>query len=226
MNKYIELLNLFVSYDTLRPQMTTPNIGEQYASATDAHSLVFFDKSLLPEATTFKSEGKYPDISFITDLQKTHYEVVDIARLKSLIEKCPTIEDTDEEEKVDTCDECNGSGEVTYIYEGAKYNDHELDGECPICEGVGKCTQIIETPNGKMIPNPKCYFKIENVHLSLMLINKLLEAQELIGGDIILSNYTLPTKVVLFYIGNVGVALMPILIHDGYSEYIDLGNII
>ena len=227
MNKYLEILQMFVGQDDLRPAMTVPNIGNEYASATDAHALVFFDKNLLPEKTVFKTDFgeklKYPDIQRFVELEEICNNRLDLQKVNDVISKCPLIEDYDEEEKEDTCNECDGSGEVTYTYEDSKYKDHELDGECPICEGFGKCTQTIEKPNGKMVKNNEYYLQCEISYLPVFMIEKLLKVQQIIGGDISIVNQTYPNKEILFKVGNIKVLIMP-LMRDEVSEYC-LGNI-
>lgn len=218
---------MFVGQDDLRPAMTVPNIGNEYASATDAHALVFFDKSLLPENTVFKTDFgeklKYPDIQRFVEMEEICNNILDLEKVNSVISKCPLIEDYDEEEKEDTCDECDGSGEVTYTYEDSKYKDHELDGECPICDGVGKCTQTIEKPNGKIVKNNEYYLQCGISYLSVFWVEKLLKVQSIIGGDISIVNQTYPNKEILFKVGNVKILIMP-LMRDEVSEYC-LGNI-
>jgi len=227
MNKYLEILQMFVGQDDLRPAMTVPNIGNEYASATDAHALVFFDKSLLPENTVFETDFgeklKYPDIQRFIELEDICNNRLDLQKVNDIISKCPLIEDFDEEEKEDTCNECDGSGEVTYTYEDSKYKDHELDGECPICEGFGKCTQTIEKPNGKMVKNNEYYLQCGISYLSVFMIEKLLKVQQIIGGDISIINQTYPNKEILFKVGDIKVLIMP-LMRDEVSEYC-LGNI-
>lgn len=227
MNKYLEILQMFVGQDDLRPAMTVPNIGNEYASATDAHALVFFDKSLLPENTVFETDFgeklKYPDIQRFIELEDICNNRLDLQKVNDIISKCPLIEDFDEEEKEDTCNECDGSGEVTYTYEDSKYKDHELDGECPICEGFGKCTQTIEKPNGKMVKNNEYYLQCGISYLSVFMIEKLLKVQQIIGGDISIVNQTYPNKEILFKVGDIKVLIMP-LMRDEVSEYC-LGNI-
>lgn len=228
MNKYLEILQMFVGQGDLRPAMTAPNIGNEYASATDAHALVFFDKNLLPENTVFKTDFgeklKYPDIQRFIELKDICNNRLDLQKVNDVISKCPLIEDFDEEEKEDTCNECDGSGEVTYTYEDSKYKDHELDGECPICDGYGKCTQTIEKPNGRMVKNNEYYLQCGISYLSIFMIEKLLKVQQIIGGDISIVNQTYPNKEILFKVGNVKVLIMP-LMRDEISEYYCLGNI-
>jgi hypothetical protein len=227
MIKYLEILQMFVGQDDLRPAMTVPNIGNEYASATDAHALVFFDKNLLPENTVFETDFgeklKYPDIQRFIELEDICNNRLDLQKVNDVISKCPLIEDFDEEEKEDTCNECDGSGEVTYTYEDSKYKDHELDGECPICDGYGKCTQTIEKPNGRMVKNNEYYLQCGISYLSIFMIEKLLKVQQIIGGDISIVNQTYPNKEILFKVGNVKVLIMP-LMRDEVSEYC-LGNI-
>jgi hypothetical protein len=223
MNKYLEILNLFVTKDELRPPMTKPNIGDKYASSTDAHSLVFFDKMLLPSNVEFETIGKYPDVSIFVNADENQNNLLSINKINSILEKCPLIEDFDEEEKEDICNECNGSGEVEITYEDKKMKDHDIDIECPICEGYGKCTITIEKPNGKMVKNNEYYVQCGNSFMSIHLIEKLLNVSKLLCEEIFLVNQTMESQFSIFRIGKVKVLLMP-LIRTEDSDYF-LGNI-
>jgi Zn finger protein HypA/HybF involved in hydrogenase expression len=223
MNNYLEILNLFVTKDELRPPMTKPNIGDKYASSTDAHSLVFFDKNLLPSDINFQTIGKYPDISIFVNVEENLNNLLSIDKINSTLEKCPLIEDFDEEEKEDTCDECNGSGEVEVTYEDKKLKDHDIDVECPICEGHGKCTVTIEKPNGKMVRNNEYYVQCGNSFMSIYLIERLLKVSELLCEEIFLVNQITESQFSVFRIGKVKVLLMPLMRNED-SDYF-LGNI-
>jgi hypothetical protein len=223
MNKYLEILNLFITDDELRLSMTTPNIGEKYASATDAHSLVFFNKDLLPENTKFQELGKYPDISIFIDVEENHNQELVIEKINSILDTCPLIEDYDEEEKEDTCNECNGSGEVEVTYEDKNMKDHDIYVECPICDGYGECTVTIEKPNGKMVRNYEYYVECVNSFLSIHLIERLLKISDLVNSPIVLVNQTTESNYSIFKIDNIKVLIMP-LMRNKDSDYF-LGNI-
>lgn len=226
MNKYLEILQMFVGQDDLRPAMTVPNIGNEYASATDAHALVFFDKNLLPENTVFETDFgeklKYPDIQRFVEMKANCNTILDVEKINEVISKCPLIEDTDEEENEYECPECDGSGKVEYEYSSSK-TTHYMDGECPICYGYGKCVQTISKPNGKMVKNNEYYLQMGTSYLSIFLVEKLLEVGKMLSSDIVVVNQTYPNKEMLFKIGNVNILIMP-LMRDEVSEYY-LGNI-
>lgn len=209
MNKYQKILNLFVSTDELRSWMQTPFIIDDKAYSTNGWALVAFDLKNLTEIGEFRAfnadklSGVYP---LEQNLDKT-YSIVD---LKELFKKVPQVEDFDEEEKEDTCEECSGSGEVTFTYEDSKYKDHELDGECPICDGFGKCKQTIEKPNGKMVDdcNSKCV-----IGNSLFFANKIkhiIDVAEILEvSEFKHIHQTTSNKQNVFKIGDVDLLLMP-----------------
>lgn len=222
MNKYLEILNLFVSSDNFRPGMCVPNIGDVWVSATDAVSLVFFKKELLPINTNFETLGKYPDINKFTSMHQVQNDTLDIDKIKSIISKCPLIEDYDEEGKEDICSECGGSRYVEFEYEANK-STYYMNGECPICMGIGRTEQTIKTPNGKMVPNNEYYLQMGISFLSIYLVERLLKIQELIGDTIQIINHQEAHNAILFKIGEVKIIIMPLLKNEK-SNYL-LGNI-
>lgn len=209
MNKYLEILQIFVGKDRLRPPLTVPNIGDKYASATDGHALVFFDKRLLPDNTTFETvlgEGLiYPDIDRFTKMKEICNNILDLEKVNSVLSNCPLIEDCDEEEKEEECTECDGSGEVEFEYQATNKKSYYNTGECPICEGDGTCLQTIKKPNGKMVKNEEYYLQCGTSYFYAYLVEKILKVKQIIGGDISIVNQTYPNKEVLFKIGNVKV---------------------
>jgi hypothetical protein len=224
MNKYLEILNLFVSNDDLRPAMTAPNKGVEFTSATDAHSIIYFPNDLLPKDTAFEDKGgKYPDVMPYIKVEDNCNNLLRLENIKSVLLKCPLIEDFDEEEKENTCDECDGSGEVTFTYEDGKLKDHEMEGECPICDGQGNCVQTVEKPNGKMIYDSQYHLNIDDCKMSIFLIERLMKVAEILDSKIFIVNKTDANKAVTFKVGQVKVMLMPIM-RDDNSKY-GLGNI-
>ncbi len=225
MNKYLEILQMFVSQDDLRPAITVPNKGEFFTSATDAHSIVYFKNELLPIDITFEDKGvKYPNVLQFVNQDDNINVLLSIEKINSVLSKCPLIEDFDEEEKEVTCDECNGSGEVIFTYEDSEYQDHELDGECPICNGDGKRVQNIQKPNGKMVKNDDYFLNIDESKFSIFLIERLLKVAEILNGEIVIVNRTQSNKPITFKVGEVKVMIMPIISDYDDSEYC-LGNI-
>ena len=209
MNKYQEILNLFVSTDELRNWMMRPFIINSKVFATNGWALVAFDVTnlkVLGDVGYYKEDklnGVYP-------LEHNLDNKYSIDYLKECFKSVPLVEDFDEEEKEDTCDECNGSGEVTFTYEDSKYKDHEIDGECPICDGFGNCKQTIEKPNGKMVQDPNSKCTIGNSLFFANKIKHILEVAELLGvNEFKHIHQSTPTKQNLFKIGDVELLLMP-----------------
>ena len=218
MNNYQKILNLFVSTDEMRNWMQRPFVINSKIHATNGYALVAFDIIKLKEPIDFgayneeKLTGVYP-------LEHNLDNTYTIDYLKECFKKVPLVEDFDKEEKEDTCNECNGSGEVIFTYEDSKLKDHEIDGECPMCDGFGKCTQTLEKPNGKMIEdfNSKCV-----IGNSLFFANKvkhIIEVADLLGvSEFKHVHQTTPSKQSLFKIGDVDLLLMPAMSNGDFHS--------
>jgi hypothetical protein len=209
MNKYQEILNLFVSEDKMRDWMLTPFVVGNKVIATNGWALVAFDKSKIDCSSLrildkSKLNGTYPLEENINS-----HNTVDF--LKECFLKVPLVDDY--------CNECKGSGEVTFIYEDSKLKDHKIDGECPICDGFGVCEQEIENPNGKKVPDidakcviGNCLFFTNKVELIIKVADLL---KEKYYSHI---NQTLESRANLFRVGEVEILLMPIMSNGNFHD--------
>lgn len=214
MSNYLEILQLFVSHsgDADSP-VRFPTIYADFAAATDRNALVFFPADLLPKGTTFPvQERRFPDFSQFLELAEDCETEIDLEKLKALVDLCPMEEDFDENQAETGCDECEGYGEVRFTYEDSHGGDHEIDAECPICDGEGKVRELALTPNGKMIRSRDYYLQLGDAFLAIWLAEKLLKVQELVGGELLLVNEGIGNlSARVFEIGSVRVVIQPLL---------------
>ncbi len=209
MNKYQEILDLFVSKDQLRDWMTRPFIINNKIFATNGWALVSFNLTnlkVLGDVGYYKEDKLNMIYPFEPNLDNTY----SIDYLKECFKSVPLVEDYDEEVKESLCDECDNSGVVTFTYIDSKCKDHELNGECPICDGMGKISHSIKKPNGKMIEDPDSKCRIGNSLFFANKIKHILEVAELLGVNEFKHIYQgTPVEKNLFKIGDVELLLMP-----------------
>jgi hypothetical protein len=215
MNNYLQILNLFVGSDDLRPQMKTPNIVGEYAVATNAHQLVFFPKTLLPENTQFKVEGEYPNVIPIIQSINNCSEILCLETANGIIDKQPSLPEEEEHEEIVDCDTCNGTGNID--------DDGEED-ECFECDGTGKITKTHRRLTGKMVKDERSFVQIDFCYFSIRALKILIKVQKIIGGDVSLCYKESPNKPMIFKIGGVKVALMPFIFGEENKKY-SLGSI-
>lgn len=205
MNKYLEILELIKSKEYLRESLRNPFIGGKYVAASDGKSLVYFVKELLPENTDFPISGKFPDISEFVNLIENKSDLLSLHQLKSIIEKCPMVEEI-KEEKIE-CEECNGSGEVDYTYEDRKRVEHIIEQDCPSCNGDGG--EYKDIPTGKMIKDNNYYIYLNNCILNIELVENLIKLSEILESAIILVRQNGERDPLVFKLGEVKFILMP-----------------
>ena len=95
-----------------------------------------------------KTNGKYDHHDLpVSHAGLEHIGSITVSEIESLLCQLPNKNATKETEKRIICPECAGTGIVGVSYT-ADYNheEYELEGECPICCGVGLITKVEEVP--------------------------------------------------------------------------------
>jgi hypothetical protein len=129
------LLNLFTS-DKPNPVIAFPNLKNGVVYASDGRYVLI----AVPEtelSLKYNTNDKFPKAEELLDnfekrsLTGINVRVSDLA--KELV-KARIHVDTD----YIKCEECNGSGEVTWEYMTKERDRHEMTNDCPACEGKGE----------------------------------------------------------------------------------------
>lgn len=128
------LLNLFTGTNENRPAMMFPNLENGIVCATDAHALVTIPENEL--ILKYGTNEKYPNAQKIIDvfLKKELKSVkVNVFELAKELTKARIEVDKDSIK----CKECKGSGTVEFEYCDKQNETHNINGDCPICDGKG-----------------------------------------------------------------------------------------
>lgn len=112
--------------------------------------------------------------------------------------------DTDEYEPDVGCSACDGEGEVEWEFE-----HHSMSADCPECNGSGLMRPKVSRKTGNKVFG-QYLVKIKESYFRIDLFHKLLEVQELIGGDIVLISQSKPQAASLFLVGCCEVLIMPV----------------
>lgn len=153
--KYLKVLNLFVSDNNLNVAMLKPFLQENSYIATCGHTLCLLEKSVID--LDISSHSNQPNALKVIPSDNNNTSI-EVQLFSEELKKVPLITNTNE------CDECGGGGDVTCEYG----HDHE----CPTCEGYGKTViyPIIK------IQDPECYVKIQDVWFRFATISRVLQA--------------------------------------------------
>lgn len=195
MSKYKSILDKFADKENSREWATKPFQVEDKTCATDFHVMIAVPKFGSYEDMTTKTKGIYP-------LSHNCEHAISVQELKDAMAKFPKYSELEETE----CEACEGNGEVYYKfrYEG---HTHDLEGDCPICNGNG---YIKGDPTGNKIFKIGYYFKIGNSLFTPMVVEKLLFAAETLKQETIVIVYQAQAnRASLFAISDAEILLMP-----------------
>lgn len=216
MNPYREILDLFVSKDELRPEMCKPFRQEDWAIATDGHSLVKIPFSLLGEKSDVNFNDKAPNaLSVIPEPNRSDFfDALDlfgsIYEAKKEFAKIYKVEEIE-------CPDCKGTGMATFQLVGSDHETYFIDSECPVCEEMGCYEQVTHIPTGKIMKEEVyAVVEIEGVYFNANLIARIDSVAEILNERKVKRIYCDKTpesgvrKAQLFRIGEVEMLFMPL----------------
>jgi hypothetical protein len=217
MKDYLQVLQLFTSYDKkYRPELTAPFLSDGMAMATDCHVLVYLPSCLLPT--------KPDDYTGKTEFAKViPAELSPVEKVATLTEMIQVLGQVEKEEEVictddDTCQECDGDGQVEWEYESkVSSRSYELTEDCPVCKGDGIKGYWRKT--GKMVVNQHQKIKIGLSHFSAPIVARMIKAMELLEETECRLIYQ-PDKLQpsIFKIGYVNFLVMPVVVSDPFES--------
>lgn len=207
------VLDLFVSDDETRIELTNPFSVNGFVIATDARSMVWFEKNLYPNLAYSEAEDLSVYLKYIqedVDFTKT----LSIDELDLAISKIELIEEIIEIGTTSKCKECEGGGEVKY-----EYKNYSQKLGCPVCMGDGEIEDIRNEKTGKMIHNEDQYIKINDITFSIRQLLRLQKVANILGVSHLkyskAKNRTNPTT---FLAEFVKILVMPVANIDNYLD--------
>ena len=199
-----------------------PFICKDSVCATDGNALAYINKELITDSFNTGLDA-FNSIynTRVEGLEEKVVKTFNTKELKELILKnTAVVEDPGDVE----CEECDGSGEVTYMYESKNGRDYYREYDCPICEGSG----VIE--GKESIPTTRLYSKtsatIKNSSLSAGQLARIVVTAEILESDTI-ELVHLPEEwlsPVIFKIKELRVLQMPLA--KAHDKNFSLGEII
>lgn len=208
------LLNLFVGkVGEIRKWTLEPFALGEYVYATDCMIMIRINKKMLNKEYPSKNN---PIISFpsIPSLSIC-YEINEISKLLKSITKERVIVTEKEEE---LCEECNGTGRVTYEYVDLKGKPYELEENCPICEGDGFIYKEKEIETDEFDYPKHCPVKVYGGFLNAYYVEVLQKAMSILGINTITLCEDLPDMSLFRLNESIHVAVAKLFI-DSESYY-------
>src|SRR5699024_268453 len=135
-----ELLKRYTNDCNLRPWMQEPFNCLDKTISTNSHVAL----------TVPKIDG-YEDYSdrsrFLLAIPRDLDIKIKASDIRNAINKVPLVDDYDLEIK--ECEDCEGNGEVDFIFIDSNCSEHIEEFPCPVCDGDGEIA--VKTPNGGKI---------------------------------------------------------------------------
>ena len=175
-----ELLAGFCDPDNFRERFRIPFLNEYTGNvwATNAHVLISVAPGCLKE--TYKTlELKEPPefnkhtCDHIITMSMLHDALIAVPQVEEKIVVQPAIE----------CEECDGTGEVIWEYTDGALKVHQMEDNCPVCDGRGVLVKAVLKGTGRLMPDQESSIGIKDVNLLVRDIYKLIDAMKFFGID-------------------------------------------
>ena len=210
---------MFIGHGRYREWMKEVFLIDNKVFATDGFALIAMPKDKINTEGVWSGEKTV--LGSIYPMKKEFEQVISFSQLSEMMKLVPLVDEVVEKDETAECKECDGSGEVTYLYESKSGRTYEYEYECPICEGTGVIGDIVEIPTGRKIADPKGTCKIKESVFHIKQINRIYEVMKLLGNkDLILCGVN-SKGVHLFLIEDVEIIVMPTLNGDCVCFCID-----
>lgn len=141
-------LNMFLSNDDLRPALKSPFLQGDLVFATDGSIILSFNKSNLNEID-FESHEKAPNaLAVIPDGENLNV-VFETQHLRSVVTKSKNEVSKRYKVKVAKCPDCDGKCVVDFEYTDYKRKHHQIEHDCPTCDGEGMLEMVTNLETGE-----------------------------------------------------------------------------
>lgn len=204
MNKFDKFINRFTSCSCLWSEVPRPQEGQIYA--TDSIVMARVAEHLCE--ATYSEHDKQPNFSRVIPKERTCSLSMDIREVAKAISTVPVKEFKEVTDKEADCDECEGTGRVTWEYEDSNGVTHEDDFDCPICDGSGKLSHKLLHREDRFIGINGISFKIGKMQLIIDAIYNL-------GVTEVEVQYLAENKPMLIHVcKDVDVIIMPNMVYE------------
>lgn len=174
MTKYDKILKMFLGdYDETPKSIESPRPQDNYIYATDTRVCIRVNRELC-EFKYFTHDNQ-PNFNRIFPTPECSL-ILNIEEVASAIKKVPEMEKVAVYGKEAECEECGGTGSVTWRYE-TDDDEYERDFDCPVCDGSGKV-------NHKHLTREQRSISFNGVHFNIGILMNVLNAIHHLGHKI------------------------------------------
>lgn len=199
---YLEILKKFTCKDDFREWMSKPFNSSNKTISTNGTCLVACPLIDGFEDLTEKVKTVYP-IKHSVDID------IDVFSMLKKLEDFPMVDSFDEKYEKTKCTSCYGGGVVDFTFSSGS-KDYTLEGDCPVCEGIGNIDKSTKVPNGKKEFDTTKFVKIHQSDFYIERINELIYlAKKLNVNNIKLVSQERQAGASLFVIGDIEFLAMP-----------------
>lgn len=171
-----ELLDKFCNKSYPNPLRSAPFFNTKYNEvwSTDGYTLI----RIKPEVLA----GEYPKNKLgFPKLESPCNKKITLEAVNQALDECPKIDEEIVLQDAVECEDCNGSGYVTWEYMDIHGHTHEHESDCPVCDGSGEIEPERTKKTGKQITNEDAVIKIGNACFRARSISKLKFAMDFLG---------------------------------------------
>jgi hypothetical protein len=204
MNKFDKFINRFTSDSRSWSEEPRPQEGKIYA--TDFVVMARVAEHLC--GATYSEHDKQPN--FIRVFPKEHIcsLSMDIREVAKVINTVPVKEFKEVTGKEADCDECEGTGRVTWEYEDSNGVTHEDDFDCPICDGSGKLSH-------KLLHREDRLIGINGISFKIGKMQRIIDAIYNLGVTEVEVQYLAENEPMLIHVcKDVDVIIMPNMVYE------------
>ena len=163
-----ELLDKFCDKAHVKKIFTEPFFNAEYGNvwSTNGFSLIQINPKVLIE--------EYPKKAVrLPMLECPCKKEITIEAINKALDVCPKDEEEIVIQDAVECEDCNGTGEVTWEYMDIHGHTHEHESDCPVCDGTGEIEPEKTKKTGKFITDEYAVINIGNAYFYAHTIIKL-----------------------------------------------------
>lgn len=211
-------LNMFLSNDDLRPALKSPFIQNDLVFATDGSIILCFEKSKLNEID-FESHEKAPNALAVIPDGENMNVVFETQHLRNTVTKSKNEVSKRYKVKVTNCPDCDGKCVVDFEYTDYKLKRHEIEHDCPTCDGEGMLEMVTNLANGEADVDGFGEYLFWNDTLFMTdYFDKIVKVAEMFEQKTIrLVQRNSDTSLHKFIVGDCTICLMPVYRSDEWD---------
>ena len=208
-----ELLNKFCDKTHIKAILTEPFFNTNHNEVWSSDGIVLI--RINPKVLT----NEYPKKKLGTpELECPCNKKITLEAVNQALDECPKIDEEIVIQDVVECEDCNGSGYVTWEYMDIHGHTHEYEYDCPVCDGTGEIEPEITKKTGKQIADENAVINIGNAYFMAMVINKLKFAMDFLRITSVKLTHNSNRAANEFVLNDdIRIIIMPMLFDDSYT---------